>query len=64
MTALRSDVDDVQGGTTQEGIHMVVMAGTLGELLSIHLPRTQVNKGYVSQGRGCGGCLCPSMALR
>jgi trehalose/maltose hydrolase-like predicted phosphorylase len=29
LTALYSDVGDVQGGTTQEGIHMGVMAGTL-----------------------------------
>jgi trehalose/maltose hydrolase-like predicted phosphorylase len=29
MTALESDIGDVQGGTTQEGIHMGVMAGTL-----------------------------------
>jgi trehalose/maltose hydrolase-like predicted phosphorylase len=29
MTALRSDLDDIQGGTTREGIHMGVMAGTL-----------------------------------
>jgi trehalose/maltose hydrolase-like predicted phosphorylase len=29
MTALESDVGDVQGGTTQEGIHMGVIAGTL-----------------------------------
>jgi trehalose/maltose hydrolase-like predicted phosphorylase len=29
MTALESDVGDIQGGTTQEGIHMGVMAGTL-----------------------------------
>ena len=29
MTALESDVVDIQGGTTQEGIHMGVMAGTL-----------------------------------
>lgn len=28
-TALESDVADIQGGTTQEGIHMGVMAGTL-----------------------------------
>jgi trehalose/maltose hydrolase-like predicted phosphorylase len=28
-TALRSDVGDIQGGTTQEGIHMGVMTGTL-----------------------------------
>ncbi len=29
LTALESDVSDVQGGTTPEGIHMGVMAGTL-----------------------------------
>jgi trehalose/maltose hydrolase-like predicted phosphorylase len=29
MVALESDVGDAQGGTTQEGIHMGVMAGTL-----------------------------------
>lgn len=29
MVALESDVGDVQGGTTQEGIHLGVMAGTL-----------------------------------
>ena len=29
LVALRSDIDDVQGGTTSEGIHLGVMAGTL-----------------------------------
>lgn len=29
LTALDSDVNDVQGGTTKEGIHMGVMSGTL-----------------------------------
>jgi len=29
LVALGSDVDDIQGGTTREGIHMGVMAGTL-----------------------------------
>jgi trehalose/maltose hydrolase-like predicted phosphorylase len=29
MTALESDILDVQGGTTQEGIHMGAMAGTV-----------------------------------
>jgi len=29
LFALRSDVDDIQGGTTKEGIHLGVMAGTL-----------------------------------
>jgi len=63
MTALESDVGDIQGGTTQEGIHMGVMAGTLDELRRIYLPCTRVNKGYMSQRRGCGGCLRPSKAL-
>ncbi|MGH9278327.1 MAG: glycoside hydrolase family 65 protein [Acidimicrobiales bacterium] len=29
LVALGSDVDDIQGGTTKEGIHLGVMAGTL-----------------------------------
>jgi trehalose/maltose hydrolase-like predicted phosphorylase len=29
LVALRSDADDIQGGTTREGIHMGVMSGTL-----------------------------------
>jgi trehalose/maltose hydrolase-like predicted phosphorylase len=29
LVALESDVDDVQGGTTQEGVHLGVMAGSL-----------------------------------
>ncbi|MCW5698237.1 MAG: glycoside hydrolase family 65 protein [Rhodospirillales bacterium] len=29
LSALESDVNDIQGGTTKEGIHMGVMAGTL-----------------------------------
>jgi trehalose/maltose hydrolase-like predicted phosphorylase len=32
LVALESDVGDVQGGTTKEGIHMGVMAGTLNLL--------------------------------
>jgi alpha,alpha-trehalase len=30
LEALRSDIDDVQGGTTREGIHLGAMAGTVG----------------------------------
>ncbi len=30
LEALRSDVDDLQGGTTAEGIHLGAMAGTIG----------------------------------
>jgi len=33
VEALRSDVDDVQGGTTPEGIHTAVMAGTVRHVL-------------------------------
>jgi trehalose/maltose hydrolase-like predicted phosphorylase len=29
LVALHSDADDIQGGTTKEGIHMGVMSGTL-----------------------------------
>jgi trehalose/maltose hydrolase-like predicted phosphorylase len=32
LEALRSDVDDLQGGTTAEGIHLGAMAGTVGLL--------------------------------
>ena len=33
VEALRSDVDDVQGGTTPEGIHAAVMAGTVRHVI-------------------------------
>ena len=33
VEALRSDVADVQGGTTAEGIHLAAMAGTVDLLL-------------------------------
>jgi trehalose/maltose hydrolase-like predicted phosphorylase/beta-phosphoglucomutase-like phosphatase (HAD superfamily) len=35
--ALESDIDDVQGGTTKEGIHLGVMAGTLDLLQRAYL---------------------------
>ena len=34
MDALRSDLVDIQGGTTGEGIHCGVMAGTVVEVIS------------------------------
>jgi alpha,alpha-trehalase len=37
MVALESDVGDVQGGTTAEGIHMGVMSGTLDLLQRFYL---------------------------
>jgi len=36
LVALESDVGDVQGGTTQEGIHLGVMAGTLDLIQRIY----------------------------
>jgi len=41
LVALNSDVDDVQGGTTREGIHMGVMAGTL-DLMQRAYPGTEI----------------------
>ncbi|MCF3932178.1 glycoside hydrolase family 65 protein [Acuticoccus sp. M5D2P5] len=35
--ALRSDVDDVQGGTTEEGIHLGAMCGTIDMLQSAYV---------------------------
>lgn len=37
LSALHSDVDDIQGGTTAEGIHTGVMAGTLDLVQRIYL---------------------------
>jgi trehalose/maltose hydrolase-like predicted phosphorylase len=37
LVALESDVGDVQGGTTQEGIHMGVMAGTLDLIQRVYM---------------------------
>ena len=37
LVALQSDIDDIQGGTTKEGIHLGVMAGTLDILQRTYL---------------------------
>jgi trehalose/maltose hydrolase-like predicted phosphorylase len=37
LVALESDIGDVQGGTTQEGIHLGVMAGTLDLIQRVYL---------------------------
>ena len=37
LVALESDIGDIQGGTTPEGIHMGVMAGTLDLVQRIYL---------------------------
>jgi trehalose/maltose hydrolase-like predicted phosphorylase len=44
LVALRSDVDDIQGGTTKEGIHVGVMAGTL-DVVQRYYAGTQIRDG-------------------
>jgi trehalose/maltose hydrolase-like predicted phosphorylase len=46
MVALESDVGDVQGGTTKEGIHMGVMAGTL-DLIQRGYLGTEIRNGVL-----------------
>ena len=46
LVALRSDFEDVQGGTTQEGIHMGVMAGTL-DLVQRAYTGTEIRDGVL-----------------
>jgi trehalose/maltose hydrolase-like predicted phosphorylase len=46
LVALRSDAEDVQGGTTQEGIHMGVMAGTL-DLIQRCYPGAEIRDGVL-----------------
>jgi len=44
LVALRCDVDDIQNGTTKEGLHLGVMAGTLDVVLRYYAG-TQVHDG-------------------
>jgi trehalose/maltose hydrolase-like predicted phosphorylase len=44
LVALRSDAEDIQGGTTREGIHMGVMAGTV-DLMQRAYTGTEVRDG-------------------
>jgi len=46
LVALRSDAEDVQGGTTREGIHMGVMAGTV-DLMQRAYPGIQIRDGVL-----------------
>jgi trehalose/maltose hydrolase-like predicted phosphorylase len=46
LVALRSDVEDIQGGTTQEGIHMGVMSGTI-DLMQRAYPGTEIRDGIL-----------------
>jgi trehalose/maltose hydrolase-like predicted phosphorylase len=54
VVALRSDAEDVQGGTTKEGIHMGVMAGTLD------LMQRSYAGAYISDGVLCFDPRLPS----
>src|SRR5206468_10352044 len=46
LIALESDVGDIQGGTTKEGIHLGVMAGTL-DLMQRAYTGAQVRRGVL-----------------
>ncbi len=47
LVALRSDAEDIQGGTTKEGIHMGVMAGTL-DLMQRAYPGMEIRDGILA----------------
>jgi trehalose/maltose hydrolase-like predicted phosphorylase len=49
LVALHSDADDIQGGTTKEGIHMGVMSGTL-DLMQRNYAGTHVYDGALHFG--------------
>ena len=51
LIALESDIGDIQGGTTPEGIHMGVMSGTLDLVQRIFLG-TEIRDGVVYFTRG------------
>ena len=46
LAALRSDAEDIQGGTTREGIHMGVMSGTL-DLMQRAYPGCEIRDGVL-----------------
>ncbi len=46
LVALESDIGDVQGGTTKEGIHMGVMSGTL-DLMQRAYPGAEIRDGVL-----------------
>jgi trehalose/maltose hydrolase-like predicted phosphorylase len=60
MRALRSDVGDIQGGTTKEGIHLGVMVGTLDVIqrsylgMDIHDDTLYFRPGFVARLDGLG----------
>ncbi len=46
LVALRSDAEDIQGGTTKEGIHLGVMAGTL-DVMQRYYAGTRIGEGVL-----------------
>ncbi len=46
LVALRSDAEDIQGGTTKEGIHLGVMAGTL-DVMQRYYAGTRISEGVL-----------------
>jgi trehalose/maltose hydrolase-like predicted phosphorylase len=46
LVALKSDIEDIQGGTTREGIHMGVMAGTV-DLMQRAYPGSEIRDGVL-----------------
>lgn len=55
LSALRSDLYDVQGGTTPEGVHLGAMAGTV-DIVTRHYAGLEL--------RSYGPCLAPDMPSR
>ena len=53
LVALKSDVGDVQGGTTKEGIHMGVMAGTLDLVQRGYIGHSDPRRGPSVRPAGC-----------
>jgi trehalose/maltose hydrolase-like predicted phosphorylase len=61
LVALRSDVDDIQGGTTKEGIHLGVMAGTLDVVQRCYAGMRIRNEAlYFDHGSRAGSAPCHS----
>ena len=61
LVALRSDADDVQGGTTKEGIHLGVMAGNSTSCSGItRAPRSAAACCTSTPGCRAGSVACPS----
>jgi trehalose/maltose hydrolase-like predicted phosphorylase len=62
LAALRSDVADSQGGTTPEGIHTAVMAGTVRHVIE-RFAGLSIRNGVISIAPHLPGCV-RSLAFR